>query len=160
MRRNRTEVDAVSDASGTTTEAANTKAEAKRKASTARSERFNRMGRQALVIAGVVVLALVMMNLNSRLSEYYRLSAERDQMATRVFILMGTKEALETQKAYSESDVAAEEYARDARMIREGEKLIIPLTPEGYVTPTPEVPVSTPQPIQNWEVWWALFFQR
>ena len=118
------------------------------------------MGRQFLVVIGVGVLVLVMLNLNSRLSEYYRLSSERDTMATKVAELSGTHVALETQVAYAQSDQAAEDYARDAHMIREGEKLVVPLTPVGNPTPTPASEAEPPPPPLNWEIWWALFFAK
>jgi hypothetical protein len=118
------------------------------------------IGRQLVVVVGVGVLILVMLNLNSRLGEYYRLSSERDTIETKVAELSSTHVALQTQVAYAQSDQAAEDYARDAHMIREGEKLVVPLTPVGNPTPTPEVAEETPPPPLNWEVWWTLFFAK
>jgi hypothetical protein len=116
--------------------------------------------RQLLVVAGVVALVLIMLNLNSRLSEYYRLSAERDTLSTRVAGLDSTRQVLETQLAYAQSDLAAEDYARSAHMVRQGEKLVVPLAPVGNPTPTPVSVVATVSPPLNWEVWWALFFEK
>jgi hypothetical protein len=45
-------------------------------------------------------------------------------------------------------------------MIREGEKLVVPLTPVGNPTPTPASEAETPPPPLNWEIWWALFFAK
>lgn len=115
--------------------------------------------RQALVLAAVVILALVMMNINARLGEYYRLSAERDRLKTEVAQLTSTYQVLVTQMAYAQSDLAAEDFARNAHMVREGEKLVVPLTPAGNPTPTPVSTPVAPVPIQNWQVWWALFFE-
>ena len=119
-----------------------------------------RIGKQLIVVVGVGMLIPVMLNLNSRLGEYYRLSSERDTMQTRVAELSSTHTALQTQVAYAKSDQAAEDYARDAHMIREGEKLVIPLTPVGNPTPTPASAEETPPPPLNWEVWWTLFFAK
>lgn len=118
-----------------------------------------KMVRQALVLVAVVILALVMMNINARLGEYYRLSAERDRLKTEVVQLTSTYQALVTQMAYAQSDLAAEDFARNAHMIREGEKLVVPLTPAGNPTPTPASTPAAPAPVQNWQVWWALFFE-
>ena len=118
------------------------------------------MGKQLVVVIGVGVLVLVMLNLNSRLGEYYRLSSERDTMGTKVAELSSTHVVLETQVAFAQSDQAAEEYARGAHMIREGEKLVVPLTPVGNPTPTPQATAELPEPPLNWEVWWALFFAK
>jgi hypothetical protein len=116
--------------------------------------------RQLLVLAGLVILVLVMMNLNSRLSEYYRLSTERDRLATVVGGLVTTQQVLQTQVAFANSDPAAEEYARNSHMIRQGDVLVVALTPVGNPMPTPEVTQSVPRIPQNWEIWWALFFEQ
>lgn len=110
-------------------------------------------------LGAIVLLVLLMMNMNSRLSEYFRLSGERDQMLTQVIELRSTKVALQTQAAYSRSDQAVEEWARnEAHMARPGDKIIIPLTPEGQ-TPVPMVEATpTPVVVENWEIWYALFF--
>ncbi len=116
--------------------------------------------KQIIGIFAVVMLALFMMNLNSRLTEYFRLSGERDRLGTQVAYERATKVALDTQAAYATSDQAVEDWARDeAHMARPGDKVIIPLTPVGQ-TPVPEVVVTpTPTTVENWQVWWALFFE-
>ncbi len=112
-------------------------------------------------IAAVLLLVLLMMNLNSRLGEYFRLSSERDKLNSEVNDLMLTRVALDTQVAYATSDRAVEDWARiDAHLARPGDKLIIPVTPVDQ-TPVPVQQVtSTPQPVDNWEIWWALFFGK
>ena len=110
-------------------------------------------------LGAVVLLMLLMMNLNSRLNEYFRLTSERDRMSTQVSDLLATKIALETQVAYATSDGAVEEWARsEAHMAQPGDQVIVALTPANQSTipvaqETPSLPV-----IENWEVWWALFF--
>ncbi len=110
-------------------------------------------------LIAVLLLVLLMMNINSRLSEYFRLSSERDALSTEVGYSRATKVALDTQAAYATSDQAVEDWARDeAHMARPGDKVIIPVTPAGQ-TPQPLVQV-TPMPttVEDWQVWWALFF--
>ncbi len=111
-------------------------------------------------LGAVVLLVLLMMNLNSRLSEYFHLSSERDKLSTEVGYYSITKVALDTLAAYATSDQAVEEWARDeARMARPGDQVIVPLTPAGQ-TLEPVIQVTpTPTVIENWEVWWALFFE-
>ncbi len=111
--------------------------------------------------SAVLLLVLLMMNINSRLAEYFRLSSERYQLGTQVAYSMATKVALQTQAAYATSDQAVEDWARnEAHMAKPGDKVIIPLTPEGQ-TLQPQVQVTpTPTKVENWQVWWALFFGR
>ena len=110
-------------------------------------------------IVAVALLMLLMMNLNSRLSEYFRLSNTRDKLGVVVDNLQATKLGLDTQVAYATSDQAVEEWARsEAHLARPGDKVIIPITPVGQ-TPVPQVQTTpTVQPVDNWQVWWALFF--
>jgi hypothetical protein len=110
-------------------------------------------------LSAVVLLMLLMMNINSRLNEYFRLTNERNEVSTQVNDLQITRFALETQVAYATSDAAVDEWARgEAHLAQPGDKVIVPVTPanltsvqEPQITPTPPV-------IENYEVWWALFF--
>ena len=118
----------------------------------------SRLRQQVILVVVLLLLALVFASLNQRISQNIRLTTQRDQLSTEVMQLTATVQALETRKAYITSEAAVEEFARERRMIREGEVLVVPLTPPGNPTPTPPG-FPTPQPTpQNWEVWWALFF--
>ncbi len=76
----------------------------------------------------IIVLVLLMMNLNSRLSEYFHLTSERDKLATQVGYLSLTRVALDTQVAYATSDQAVEDWARnEAHMSKAGDKVIFRL---------------------------------
>jgi len=69
------------------------------------------------------------------------------------------------QRDYAASDAAVEEWAhREAKMVRDGEVLVIPI-PGNLVIPTaaPPPPVFLPTPvpepgISRWRLWWNLFF--
>ena len=115
--------------------------------------------RQVIVLGLVVIVILLMMDLNTRLSELFRLSAERDKVQTQVVELKHTRQVLITQVAYATSDVAVEEWARvEGHMSLPGDNVIIPLPP-GDVTPLPvQMPTPTMVSLENWEVWQILFF--
>ena len=115
--------------------------------------------KKVLGVGAIIVLVLVMMNLNSRLSEYFHLDKERDKLGTQVGYLQLTRSSLDTQVAYATSDQAVEDWARnEAHMAKPGDVVVIQITPPNQ-TPVPEVEViATSRPIENWEVWWALFF--
>lgn len=110
-------------------------------------------------IAAIALLMLLMMNLNSRLNEYFRLSSERDVKRTEVAHDRMTRVVMDTLVAYATSEQAVEDWARkDAHMIRPGDKFVVPVTPVGQ-TPPPRVQITpTVRTVENWEVWWALFF--
>ncbi len=98
------------------------------------------------------------MDLNNRLGDLSRLNTQLARMETEVGYLEATEAALSEQLAYSTSEAAVSEYARNHGMVQEGERLIVPLplgTAEVQVTPE-----ATPQSefIRNRDVWWALFF--
>ena len=111
--------------------------------------------------AGLVLLAVVLfflvLDLNSRLNELSRLSAQQHKAATVIAQLQSTLSVLDTQVAYAYSDAAVEEWAYgEGHMTRSGESLVVPIAPAG-VTEVPTVVVtSTPEPVENWQIWLAL----
>jgi len=105
-------------------------------------------------------LFIMILGLNSRLSEYLRLSSQKDEMDERITRLKSTQVALETQIAYADSNKAVEEWARTyERKVLPGDQVIIPLP---LVDATSEVNyLATPNPVkmENWQIWWDLFFE-
>ena len=78
--------------------------------------------------------------------------------------LLDEQQALIEELSYVKSDAYVEYWARDeGKMIREGEVLIMPKSNGAQeAAPTSDVPLvefqtTAPEP-QNWELWWALFF--
>jgi hypothetical protein len=116
---------------------------------------FN-LKRIGFAVLAIVALFLVM-DLNNRLSELSRLSAQQNKAATVIADLQGTLNSLDTQVAYANSDGAVQDWAyEEGHMTRPGENLIIPLVPSGS-TPVPEIVIATtPEPVENWQVWFAL----
>ena len=117
--------------------------------------------KKTFVFIALVILILLMLDMNSRLSDLHRLSVQRDQMSTEVAQLEETRASLLKKMAYATSEVAVEEWARVYnRLSQSGDQVIIPL-PAGAVTPT-QVIIETPvhKEVQKWEVWRALFFSE
>jgi len=116
--------------------------------------------RRVVFLVAVGFLALVILDLNARLEGLNGLKNERDIVAAQATQAVQTHEALQTQVAYSSSDQAAEDYARDNGMIRDGEIPVVPVG-DAHPTPTPyHSPTPTPAPMTNWEIWWNLFFGK
>ena len=122
--------------------------------------KLKRIKRQWIYIVLLFILFIMVLGLNSRLSEYLRLSSQKDEMDERIIRLKSTQVALETQIAYSDSNKAVEEWARTyERKVLPGDQVIIPLS---LVNVTPEVNyLATPNPVnmENWQIWWDLFFE-
>lgn len=109
-------------------------------------------------VAAAIILFFLVMDLNNRLNELSRLSAQRDEAQQVVDNLEQTLSILNTQIAYATSEGAVEQWAyEEGHMVREGENLIIPLQPAGATQEPLIVLTATPQKISNWDVWLALF---
>ena len=122
--------------------------------------KLKRIKRQWVYIVLLLILFIMVLGLNSRLSEYFRLSSQKDEMDERIIGLKSTQVALETQIAYANSDKAVEEWARTyERKVLPGDQVIIPL-PLGNITPEVNY-LATPNPVnmENWQIWWDLFFE-
>jgi len=104
---------------------------------------------------------MLILGFNNRIATLRRLKKEAGVVSTQVGNLEITQASLETQIAYATSEAAVEEWAyQEARMIREGDHPIAPISPN-EATPTPSfVVISTPEPAEKWQVWRALFFDR
>lgn len=115
--------------------------------------------KRILGLAAIVLLVLVMMNLNSRLGEYFRLDSQRDKMSTQMAELRMTHAQLETQVAYATSDQAVEDWARnEAHQAQPGDQVVVVVTPLNNTIAPLIIETPTPRVVENWEIWWALFF--
>ena len=97
--------------------------------------------------------------LSNRFSDLKQLNDQNELLLTEVTGLRATDAALQTEIAYANSDAAVEQYAREeGYMVRQGEVLVIPISPK-KITPTPVfIPTPTIAPVSNWEIWYQLFF--
>lgn len=117
--------------------------------------------RRVAVFAGIFILVLFVIEFNSRLEELNRLNKQRDNMRALATEAIQTQIALHTQVAYAASTDAVEDWARtDGRYLQEGDQPVIPVEQPGSVPVIVNTPVPVPTPMQNWEIWWTLFFDR
>ncbi|MBG0784173.1 MAG: septum formation initiator family protein [Anaerolineaceae bacterium] len=112
------------------------------------------------VIIAVLVLVLLLMNFNQRMVLLSKLRGQEKVLVEEYANLQATQSALETQIAYANSDAAVEEWAREeGHMVQSGDVPIV-LLPGSSVSlqptsvPTPEVVDR----VEQWEIWWELFF--
>ena len=117
--------------------------------------------RRILVIIGVVMLVFVVLEFNRRLEELSRLSDQTELVRAQATQAVHTQFALQTAVAFANSTAAVEEWARtDGHYIQDGDLPVVPVEAPGAAPIEMSTPVPTPTPMQNWEVWWELFFGR
>ncbi len=111
------------------------------------------------IFLGVIAAILILGDLNRRMTDARRLERDSIVLQTQVASMEADGEALRTQIYEATNEILVENWARgEARLVRPGEVLIVPVTPASGVplpTPTPTPASSQPSPF---EVWWALIF--
>jgi cell division protein FtsB len=106
-------------------------------------------------VGGILLLG----DLNRRMSDARQLERAAAALQTETSALETQQAQLQTDLASAGSDAQVEEWAHNqARMVRDGEVLVIPLPAEGVVTPTPQAAPSRGDLPGSWDVWWALLF--
>jgi hypothetical protein len=115
--------------------------------------------RRAAVFAGILVLIMAVIEFNTRLEELNRLNDQREEVRVAATQAMQTLIALQTQVAYAGSTAAVEQWARtEGHYVREGDQPVIPVGQPGSDPVLLNTPTPVPTPLQNWQVWWDLFF--
>lgn len=121
--------------------------------------KINAFWKRWILFGLIIILFFMVMALNSSISEYFRLTDQRNQMTARINNLEATQYALETQIAYADSDKAVEEWARTyQRYIQPGDQMIIPISPQEATPEINYLETPTPSAEDNWQIWWELFF--
>jgi hypothetical protein len=117
--------------------------------------------RRVAVFAGIFILVLVLIEFNSRLEELNRLSDQREEVRAAATQAMQTQAALHTQVAYAGSTAAVEEWARtEGHYVQEGDQPVVPVGQPGSEPVIVRTPTPVPTPMENWQVWWELFFSE
>lgn len=115
----------------------------------------------AVILAVGLILAI---NFSSRIAAGQPLLIAYNNIQTEIARLQTDQEALLREREYALSDAFVESWARDSgKMIKPGEKLVIPVPSGNTILPTPTpAPLTTfddgliqPEP---WQLWWVLFF--
>ena len=112
-----------------------------------------------IVIVIAIVLVFILMNFNQRMVLMTRLRQQEKVLVQEYADLETTREVLQTQIAYADSDEAVEKWAREeGGMIQEGDIPIVLLpqsAPAATPTKGPEVVIVK---VSRWEIWQELFF--
>ena len=118
-----------------------------------------------MIFAAIVGLGLfIAVSFSDRITAGQPLQAARVGVEQEIENLQRVQATLIVERDFVNSDAYVEQWARnEGKMLREGERLVIPVPSGVSIEPTPAqqfvVPVDTspPQP-EPWELWWALFF--
>jgi hypothetical protein len=121
--------------------------------------RANNNIRKIAYTIGILVLIVIVVRFQQRISEMIHLEGQLKLIQTQGTSVMRTQENLLTQVAFATSDEAVKAWAyNDGRWYLPNETPII-IMPVGNATPIPESSRVTPMDsIENWQVWWELFF--
>ena len=115
--------------------------------------------RRVTVIIGMIMLVFIVLEFNRRLEELTLLNKQNEFVQAQATQSMQTQTALQTQVAYAGSTNAVEEWARtDGHYIQDGDLPVVPIGQPGSAPIEMSTPPPTPTPMQNWQVWWDLFF--
>ncbi len=107
------------------------------------------------------MLILLVIEFNNRLEELNRLTEQREEVRALATQAMQTQIAIQTQVAYAGSTEAVEEWARtEGHYMQEGDQPVIPVGMPGSQPAIVNTPIPLPTPMQNWEIWWALLFDK
>lgn len=116
--------------------------------------------KRVYVIIAVLVLVLLLMNFNQRMVLLTKLRGQEKELIEEYSHLQATESALETQIAYANSDEAVEEWAREEAGMAQSGDIPIVLLPgsDEFIQPAPTTAPQTVDRVEQWEIWWELFF--
>jgi cell division protein FtsB len=111
------------------------------------------------LLVGVVALLLILGDLNRRMEQARRMERDARALASQVAGLESQAVMLHTQIAGVTSEAVIESWAHsEGKLVRDGEKLIVPIPPPGAPTPGVPTPTPYPDPPSAWLVWRELLF--
>jgi hypothetical protein len=117
--------------------------------------------RRVAAILGILVLVFIVLEFNRRVEQLKTLEGQHTLMQGQVTQAFQTQAALNTQAAYAGSNAAVEQWARvDGHYVKDGDLPVVPIGQPGAPPIEASTPVPTPTPMQNWEVWYQLFFGK
>lgn len=129
------------------------------------ARRLRQLSSTQVMFAVILAVGLMLaVNFSSRIVADRDLQQIQNKVLQEIDLLRREQSDLIDRLNFVQSDAYVETWARsEGKMVREGEVLVRPVPSTTLVEPTPvaqtAVPVDTtlPEP-ENWQLWWALFF--
>ena len=117
--------------------------------------------RRVAAIIGILMLVFIVLEFNRRVEQLKTLDGQYALMQVQVTQALQTQAAVNTQFAYAGSNAAVEQWARvDGHYVKDGDLPVVPVGQPGAPPIEASTPVPAPTPMQNWDVWWTLFFGK
>ena len=115
--------------------------------------------KQIFLIALILLAVFLLLDYQSRMNQLYKVQSQLKLVEQEVVVLKQTEKALQDELAYANSQAMVEQFAREEiNSVQDNDVLVVPIS-SGEVTKTPTpVSTTTPQLVDKWEVWLALFF--
>ncbi|MBN1304504.1 MAG: hypothetical protein JXA13_08720 [Anaerolineales bacterium] len=115
--------------------------------------------RRVAAIAGIMLLAFLVMDFNTRLEKLDRLNRQATLVYAHATQVMQTQAVLQTRVVVAESDLPVEDWARgEGNRAKPGDFKVVPLPEPGSEPVVTKAPTSLPTPLPHWQVWLELFF--
>ncbi|HKY84676.1 MAG TPA: hypothetical protein VJ160_07615 [Anaerolineales bacterium] len=112
-----------------------------------------------MIVVGVIAALFILGDLNRRMEDARRMERDARTLASQVAGLESLSVELQTQIAGATSEAAIEAWAHgEGKLVRDDEKLVVPIPPPGAATPSPATPTPLPSPPSTWLVWRELLF--
>ncbi len=113
-----------------------------------------------LLLMGIVIVYL-MADFARQLAVHYQRREELRQLDAEIELALQKQQDLEMRRAYVQSPQAAEEWARENGLAKEGEQSVVIVAPESAAAlPSEEDAGAGPAPVSPRDSWWDLFFGR
>lgn len=121
---------------------------------------------QIILIALVVIGGRLVFDFSNRILEGQEKSSEERTLEAEIERLLAEQRNLEVARAYYSSPAYVEEWAHsEGKMVRSGEKIVIPLydraaAPAVDSAPSEQAPAvdDAVASLSPWQIWWSLFF--
>ncbi len=115
--------------------------------------------KRVIIISLAILLIFLLTDFNQRMSLLTRLRRHEKELDQRYAQLIATRDALESQLSYAQSDDAVIRWAReDAMLIRDGDVPFIVLAPLDTTPFQTTEPPPIIKEIKPWQIWRELFF--
>jgi len=119
--------------------------------------------KQVATIAIVVVVFFILLNLNSRISTLFSKQQSVNGLMTEVVNLYATDIVIQTEIAKIEDDDTVETFGRENGYVKPDDVPVALIEQPGEVKPLEPIEAAeddTRLTLQNWEIWWQLFFGK